>query len=736
MDKGTELRTIEAPRERPPGLGSPPALTVYDYAPQEGGGSLEDLLRVLKRQRWKLIAFVAAAMAAAVAMQYGVPSLYEATAIVKIDRHRPAIVTDQAQQAGSSDDMDQIVTTVAELAKSDPVLRPVAERYNLLDVERQSQGLAGEKLARLREAPIDLRRLKVMRPPNTYLLRISYRANDPRLAADVANGIAQSLVLHANDSGARALEQTSLAVGGSLAELRGRMDLSNQQLADYQKQLGVVGSRESVSMPAARLVQLNAELTAVQAERANRESILQVLDKSSTLATAQAVDALRSVPDTALDQAVGRYDAARQAFAAARSFYGENHPSYNTARQQVDEAAHQLNEMVASARDRAAAGLAQAKAREAKLLTLVGAARTQVDNLNSPARRYDQLVSQSEGERKLYQNLLDHSIVAGINRPFDDANLQVYAEARPPVAHIFPRLSVNLPVAFVLSTLLGILAAVLANALDTTFSRPEDVAQQLHIDVLAVVPSTRRLPAITATPLPMFGVKIPAQSSAPSTARFTEAILTLRTALNLAIDEGRLRTIAITSALHGEGKSTTSAQLARSMAQVGKRVLLVEADMRRPTLHKAFDVAVTPGLSDVLQGEQKHTDAIVPLDPPGLFLMPAGPFTPRAPDLVSVGFSTVLAKFSREFDIILVDCPPLLGAAESQEIAGMCDGVMMVIKASGTSGKAVSTALSSLMRNRAHVIGMVMNQVRASESNYGYYYYANGTRNGVKRVSA
>ncbi len=735
MDKSTELRTIDAPRGRASMLPSPPLFAVTDSTPPEGGGSLADLIRVLKRQRWKLLAFIGTALAAAIAMQCTIPNLYEASALVKIDRHQAAVVTDQSQQEGTADDMDQIVTTLVELAKSDPVLRPVADRFNLLEVERQSKGLSGEKLERLREAPIELRRLQVTRPPNTYLLRITYRATSPQLAAEVANAIAQSLVLHANDSGERSLNQATSAVDGGLQSLRARMNQSSRELAEYEKQLGIVDSQQA-SMPGARLQQLDAELTAVQAERANKESILQVLNKSGTLATAEAIESLRSIPDTSLDQAVVRLDAARQQFAAARSYYGENHPEYAKASRQVEELTRQLDEMVADARQRASAALAQAKARESKLLALVAAARSKVDGLHGPAQQYEQLLSQTESDRKLYDSLLDQNVVASINRPFDDAALQLYAEARPPAQHVFPRLGVDLPVAFILSALLGILAAVLANALDTTFERPEDVAEKLRIDVLAAVPSARRLPPITPPPPSMFGVKIPTQEASQSTARFTEAILSLRTAVNLAVDEGRLRSVAITSALHGEGKSTTAAQLARSLAQVGKKVLLVEADMRRPAMHKTFDVAITPGLADVLQGQQTCGDAIVPLDPPGLFLIPAGPPTHHAANLISMGFSAMLAKLSRDFDLTLIDCPPILGAAEAQEIAGTADGVLMVIKASDTPGKAVSAAVSSLLRNRAQVIGMVMNKVRSFDSEYGYYYYATGSRNGIKRIRA
>jgi capsular exopolysaccharide synthesis family protein len=180
--------------------------------------------------------------------------------------------------------------------------------------------------------------------------------------------------------------------------------------------------------------------------------------------------------------------------------------------------------------------------------------------------------------------------------------------------------------------------------------------------------------------------------------------------------------------LRGEGKSATVSQLGLALAQVGKKVLIVDADMRNPTLHKIFDVAQAPGLSDILDGQQLHNDAILPLDPPGLYLLPAGPISRRSADLVSIGLSQVLTRISRDFDLILIDCPPVHQAAEAQEIAAMADGVLVLTKARGTSGKLVSSALFSLLRVRANVMGLVMNQVHDSDFN-GYKYYAAADHN-------
>jgi len=700
-----------------------PMRRVSDVAVTDGGGSLSDFTRIVSRHRWKLLAFIGIALAASIVVQITVPKLYEATALVKVDRHQSTVVTEpESQPAGQADDMDQIMTTEIELAQSDPVLRPVAERYNLLDVEKQTRFLNAAEKIRLWQSPIELKKLKVTRPPNTYLLRIRYRANDPQLAAEVANAVAQSLVVHANDTAAQSMNQTNGIVAGSLASLREKMDKSNHDLADYEKQLGMIDPQQRITVLNSQLVQLNTELTSAQTERVTREATLRLLNHSDTLATAQALDALRTTPDTSLNEAVTRLDAARQQFAAARSYYGETHPEYAKAKQQVEELTRQLNEMVANARDRANAAFQHAVSRQNQLRGLVAATKVEVDSLQAKDQQYEQLRSRAESDNKLYESLISQSLLTGINKQFDSASLQVFAAARPPEQQIFPRMIIDLPVALALSILLGVLAVVVVNAFDDSLSGTEGIAEHLPVDVLALVPNAKRLPAIKGPPAPSLERKSLTRAMR-STARYAEGIWTLRSALSLVMANGSLRTVAVTSALRGEGKSATVSQLAHALAQVGKKVLIVDADMRCPTLHKTFGVPQTPGLSDILEGKQVHNDGIIPLYPPGLYLLTAGPISHRSADLVSIGLSQVLTRVSREFDLTLIDCPPVHQAAEAQEIAAMVDGVLVLTKARGTSGKLVSSALFSLQRARARVIGIVLNHVHDSDFS-GYKYYA------------
>ena len=193
-----------------------------------------------------------------------------------------------------------------------------------------------------------------------------------------------------------------------------------------------------------------------------------------------------------------------------------------------------------------------------------------------------------------------------------------------------------------------------------------------------------------------------------------------------------LSTLLITSASQGEGKSTTAAHLAGACAHGGKKVLLIDADLRRPSLHKKFDITKKIGLSDVLAHRILPVDVIVEAGVPGLFIMPAGPPMLNAADLISLGFASVLSQVSRNFDLVIVDSPPMLGLSESQEIATMVDGVLVVAKADSTSAKSLGDTLVSLSRSGANVLGVVMNQVKLSSlKGFGYYYQQKPEQDGT-----
>ena len=209
-----------------------------------------------------------------------------------------------------------------------------------------------------------------------------------------------------------------------------------------------------------------------------------------------------------------------------------------------------------------------------------------------------------------------------------------------------------------------------------------------------------------------------------ATSEFEEAVRTLRNTILLSDFEGRLRSIVITSAIPGEGKTTIAAHLAIANAYRGKRTLLVDGDLRRPSLHARFGLNPREGLSNVLTGELAWRDVILPVeDKPNLSLLPAGPGSHRAADLIGPRLSTLLDEFGKEYDLVILDSPPLLGFAECLQMASAADGVLIVSRAGSTRRKDVAEVVSVLSRLRANIVGVVLNQVTHNMSPDGYAYY-------------
>jgi capsular exopolysaccharide synthesis family protein len=297
---------------------------------------------------------------------------------------------------------------------------------------------------------------------------------------------------------------------------------------------------------------------------------------------------------------------------------------------------------------------------------------------------------------------------------------------------VFPNFKLNLALAFLFSTLLAVGAALLQDTLDTTLRDPKEASRFLGTDVIGTMPIDRlaaQLPKSAATVSSAAIVAKSAQSGNRkgyyrSTSDFEEAVRTIRNTILLSDFEGRLRSIVITSAAPGEGKTTIAAHLAIANADRGKKTLLVDADLRRPSLHAKFGLSPREGLSNVLTGELPWQDVVMPVEGrPNLSFLPAGLGSHRAADLIGPRLATLLDEFAKEYDLVFLDSPPLLGFAECLQMAAAADGVLIISRAGETRRRAVAEVISVLNRLRANIVGVVLNQVSQNTSGDGYSYY-------------
>jgi succinoglycan biosynthesis transport protein ExoP len=417
---------------------------------------------------------------------------------------------------------------------------------------------------------------------------------------------------------------------------------------------------------------------------------------------------------------------AQQKFAEVKTHYGSNHPEYVKAATQLVEVRRLLEETKQNIVQRVEIEYSEAVRRERMLEKAVAETKAEFDRLNARSFEYQALKREAETDKQLYEELVRKIKEAGINASFQNSSIRIADPARPPLKPVFPNIPLNVVLAFVFSTLLATGVAVTSDVLDNTIRDPEQVSRILGTEVIGSLPVVKnwrgRLGPIPAGTNGNALVPVRGAGNHNLTG-YEEAIRTVRNSILLTDFDRGLRSILVTSASPGEGKSTIAAHLAVSHAQQGHRTLLIDGDLRRPGVHRRFEVPGVLGLSNVLVSELPWEDAVVKLETlPDLDILPAGPPSRRAADLIGKGLQQALEEASLRYDLIILDAPPLLGFAEPLQMATAVDGVIVVTRAGETSRKAVSSVVGTLNRLRATVLGVVLNEVHKELSD-SYYYY-------------
>jgi capsular exopolysaccharide synthesis family protein len=693
----------------------------WDPEPEEATVPLSHYLWIVKRHRWKILAFVATCVIATLIVSFRLTPIYESTAVIDIDRRMPTGILGQEATQSATNDADQFLATQIKLIQADSVLRPVAQKYKLRELENDDWDSNKIKDAAAEETPVILKKLKVTRPPNTYILLISYQSPDKRLAADVANGIAQSYLQHSYTIRYLASAGLSQFMERQLEELRAKMEKSSAALAQFERELNVINPEEKTNIISARLLQLNEEYTSAQSDRVRKEAAYSSI-QSGTMEAAQVStqgEALRKLTET--------LNAAQQKFAEVKTHYGANHPEFKRAQTAVTEVERQLQSTRDSIAQRVEIEYRGALDREQMLQKAVVDTKAEFDRLNARSFEYQTVKREAEGDKKLYEDLIRKIKEAGINAGFQNSSIRVADAARPGLKPVFPMIPLNAALAFLFSSLLAFGVAVVSDAMDNTIRDPEQVMRTLKTQVVGSLPQVktwRTQPANVSINGSSNGAVVPhSDSGHRSLSTYEEAIRTLRNSILLTDFDRRFRTLLVTSASPSEGKSTIAIHLAVAHAQQHRRTLVIDGDLRRPSIHKRFGMQNTLGLSNVLLNDLPWREAL--LKPPGipdLDILPAGSVSRRAADLIGNGLQPLLDECSAHYDLIILDAPPLLGFPEPLQMATAVDGVVIVARAGQTSRKGVASVLHTLHRLRANVVGLVLNEVHREISDTYYYY--------------
>lgn len=702
----------------------PPPVAFSETDASEVRLPLSEYLWVLRRQIWKIVAFVAVMMIATAVVSLRMTPVYESVTTLYVDRMEAKGIVGAESQAQSYSNLDAeaFLASQMRLIQSDSVVRPIAIRHNLLEKEKQINEQDSNK-GQARDAPILLKQLKVTRPPNTYLLQIAYRSTDPQLAADVANGVAASYIEHTYNIRIRSSSNLSKFMERQIEELRAKMESSSGRLVALEKELNVINPEEKTSILSARLLQLNTEFTKAQSDRVRSEAAFEST-KGGAIEAAQV-----SGQGEALKRLIERQNDLSEKFAEVKEHFGPNHPEYRKGQASLRELIGQIDGMRQNIMKRVEVEYREAMDRERMLARNVAETKTDYDKLNARSFEYQRVKREADADKNLYDELNRKIREAGINAGFQNNAVRVADSARPAWKAVYPKVWLNLLLAFLFAIVLAVGAAILADTLDNTIRDPEQVTRTLNTHMIGTLPAVKNVKDLRVGAILREAGALPGEGGALIRAadrRFStyeEAVRTIRSSILLTDFDRRIRTLLFTSATAGEGKSTTASHLALAHAEQNKKTLLIDCDLRQPTQHRNFGVPLGIGLSNVLNGELSWREAIVhPAHTDRLSVITAGSTSRRAADIIGALIGDMLEEMSREYDLVVLDAPPLLGFSESLQMAASADGVIVVTRAGETSRKAVAAALSTLQHLRANIVGLILNQVKKHHSDHYYYY--------------
>ncbi|PYX69552.1 MAG: hypothetical protein DMG78_21660 [Acidobacteria bacterium] len=580
--------------------------------------------------------------------------------------------------------------------------------------------------------------LRVTLSPNTRIIEVHYRSADPQMAANVVNTLMQTYVENNFKARFESTMQASDWLSKQLVDLQMKVETSQEKLVRYQKEHEILGADEKQNITMAKLDELNKELTAAESERMDKEALYRLVDSGDPDAILSSANALEEAgaggqSSSALLGGLRSKEADLKIQAADLSTqFGPSYPRLNQLNNQLKEIDSQIQgemkKIVAKVRGQYNAALQ----RENMLHTALDKQKQEANKLNESAIEYTLLKRDVDTNRQLYEGLLQKLKEAGVSAGLKSNNFRIVDSARPPTGPIEPNVPRNLLFAAVLGLASGMGLAFLIEALDNTVRTTEQAQMIAGVASLGMIPlgskSAREGPNPKRLVIASSKEAVELVTQVRPQSQMAESYRALRTSLLLSNLGAPPKVIIVTSALPQEGKTTTSINTAVVLAQKGVRVLLIDADLRRPSIHKTLGMGPHSGLSNVLTGsttlEQAISDTTIL---PNLFVLPAGTPPPNPAELLaSSNMRDVLNQLREQFDHIVIDTPPSLSVTDAVVLSPRADAVILVIRSGQTTKQALRRARDILMQVNAKVVGVLLNAVDLSSPDYYYYYEYRG----------
>jgi capsular exopolysaccharide synthesis family protein len=573
---------------------------------------------------------------------------------------------------------------------------------------------AGAEKTRAHERAIDrlLENLTVAPVRNSRLIDVKYESADPALTMLVANAHARAYIDQNLEFKFLATKEASDWLANRMAEQRKQLEAGELALQQYREDNDAISLEDRQNIIVQRLADVNAAVTRARTTRIEKEALFNQLRNIQTKR-----DALDTFPailsNVFVQQLKAELAGLQRQQAELGDQLGERHPDMIKLRSALRTAEAKLQAEVAKVVQSIGNEYRAARDQERDLTIALEQQKTEALAMNRKAIEYGVLQRDSSSSRQMFEELLQRAKQTEISGELKTSNIRVVDPASLPETPARPRPLTNLLFGLFGGAVLAVGLAFCFEGLDNRIKTPDEIKRVLSVPFLGMIPSL---------PKGKGEAMLLNESAAPS--GFVEAFRAIRTnVLFSSADEG-CRTVVVTSTRPGEGKTLVAANLAIALAQSGHRVLLFDGDLRKPRVHEVFDRPLEPGVSNLMVGRAKASEAMQKSDIPGLWLLPAGRIPPNPAELLgSKRFKDFQFSLRQHFDWIIIDSPPVMAVTDPSILAHAADGVIFVVGSEMTARSVALSAIDQLESSNAHIVGAILNRVDIQRNSYYYSQY-------------
>ena len=717
----------------------PPAIGASD--PQRPGGmgaeasdtSLSEAVSTLRKRRWILILAIVLGVAYGSYKAFTQPKLFQASSIIQV--HNGAANAYRVEESYDfSDDTQTKMNSEALILKSEALLYTVAREMDLAN-NPDFLGAKGPVSHRSIDDP-NVRanvvgalqgNLQVSLIPRTEMMSISYTSPSARLSADIVNQVVNDYILRSFHTPVQQTGTVANFLANNMDDLKSQLERAQDQMMNLQRKLGVLGysTDSSHSQLQTSLEDLLTAEEAAKIARMTAESRYRMVSSMDPNTIGESIETTPGTAPGQLNQLRGQLAAAQANYAelTAPDGLGPNHPRAKALQDQMTELTKKISEEQSRLMIQAKESYLAAKASEDKIEQELDAKKKEAYDQGNDLVQLSVVQREYEQDRALYEGLKQRLETAKVESGLDASEVDQVDAALPPVNPTMESPSRIILTTTLFSLLGGIVIAFLVESLDTGLHNIQEIEQVMEMPSLAIIPRAKQsTPEQAAASAVQRNITVLTQPKS----QFTEAFRSLQTSLLLATAGQPPRFILFTSATPSEGKTTAASNLACILAQGEARVLLIDADLRRPSVHHRFGLTGKAGLTTVLAGTSSFEEAVQRVrELPNLDILPSGPVPPFPTEMLSSeAMKALLEKLAKLYAHVVIDSPPILSVTDAVILGRMVDAVVLVVRHGSSSKNVMRRARDLMIRSGAPVAGLVLNAVDVTSPDYyGYYGY-------------